>query len=120
MPMPETAMHKYSGVILRDATMGLTGLLAGPLFSMSANAARSIELDLRPTIGAARGQATVGNESGTDDKFIFVFGVGGSARFNLSNNFSLSGNLDYIHGKMEEYGFSLSSVGISVGANYRF
>jgi hypothetical protein len=104
--------------VYSDATIGLTGGLIGPLFSLPVTETRRVELDLRPTLGYARAQATVGTSSGTDDEFLFAFGVGGTSRFNLSDRFSLSANLDYIHAKKE--GVNLSSVGISVGANYRF
>ncbi|MDR1437235.1 MAG: porin family protein [Candidatus Symbiothrix sp.] len=106
------------GVTLNDVTIGLSGVVAGPLFSTPANESRKVEIDFRPAIGLARGQITVGSDSGTSDEVAFVFSAGAVLHINLSRHFSLSVHADYFNGKAE--GIDLSSFGLSLGANYRF
>jgi hypothetical protein len=99
--------------------IGLQGIMVGPLLSTFAGASEKVELDLRPMIGSAQAHVTIGNKSGrTTDDAIIALGLGVSARFNLSNYFSLSANLDYFNGEVD--GINMSSVGIMIGANYRF
>lgn len=100
-----------------DTSIGLTGLMAGPLFS-TATDTQMFEFDLRPMIGFASGSVTIGKTSGTTDETAFAFGVGGSARWNCSSRISISGNVDYYHAKIN--GVDLSSVGITAGVNFRF
>lgn len=107
----------YSLSDYNDATIGLGGLLVGPLFS-TAISENKFELDLRPVIGFAKGHASIGNISGSFDGTSFAFGIGGSARWNIADRFSLSLNLDYNNAEIDDLDFS--SMGITVGGNFRF
>jgi hypothetical protein len=110
-----------------DVSVGLSGLLVGPLFSFPLTPEGKTEFDLRPTIGFA--QASVYDEDDTYNinQTRFAFGLGTSFRFNLSRRFSLSANLDYTRATFDQKrlsvngeGADLSSICITVGANYRF
>jgi hypothetical protein len=106
-----------------DVKTGLRGGLVGPLISFS-NDARKVEYDIRPTLGIVSGKVNYKNESLSSDNMALLVGVGGSVRWNVSQLISLTGNLDtYYHGelKAEDLLFeSLSSIGVSVGVNFRF
>jgi hypothetical protein len=101
----------------KKSSVGLTGILTGPLFSV-ATASRRAEFDLRPMIGFAFGSVTVGSKSTNSDETIFSYGIGGSIRWNCSSRFAISANMDYYHG--EVFRLDLSSIGLTVGANFRF
>lgn len=101
----------------KDTSIGLTGFLVGPMFS-TATTSEKVEFDLRPMIGVAFGSVTVGSKSGTTDETVFSFGVGGSVRWNCASRISISGNVDYYRGEIDDV--DLSSVGITAGVNFRF
>ncbi len=107
-----------------STTLGLTGLLVGPLFS-TATTTGKIEFDFRPAIGFASGSATMNEQSTTTKSTTLALGLGGSLRWNCWRRISLSANLDYYYGKpkddsAQKVEMDLSSFGISVGINYRF
>jgi hypothetical protein len=99
-----------------DKSVGLTGFLAGPLFSMAPQSGK-INFDIRPTIGYAFGDVTVGSNSGSTDEGTFAAGIGGSVRWNCGRSISLSVNTDYYHGVINKA--DLSSLGITFGFNIR-
>ncbi len=100
-----------------DASVGLIGMLVGPLFSTDA-ISKAIEIDARPTIGLGWLSASYNGESDSSDETSFIFGLGSSIRWNCSKWISISGNLDYYNGTVED--LNLSSFGISAGINFRF
>ncbi|GEM_PF-512622 len=100
-----------------DASIGLSGIMAGPLFS-STFQTEKWEFDVRPMIGFAIGTVKIGSKSETTDDNTVAFGVGTSARWNFASRFSASGNIDYYNGKIDDV--DLSSMGITVGINFRF
>ena len=107
-----------------DNTLGLMGFLVGPLFS-TATRNEKVEFDFRPTIGFARGSATAGTQSASTKSSTIAFGAGASIRWNAWSRVSLSFNVDYYYGKPKDDSsqrveMDLSSVGASVGANFRF
>ncbi|GHT10263.1 hypothetical protein FACS189415_8000 [Bacteroidia bacterium] len=101
----------------KNTSIGLTGLLAGPLFSTSM-ASGILDFDVRPGIGVAMGNVSSGSASVNSDDYIFSFGLGTSLRWNCSDYVSLSANMDYYYGKV--FDLDLSSIGFSIGVNYRF
>ena len=103
---------KYS-----DASIGLTGMMAGPLFSV-ATGSGIVEFDGKPMIGFGIGTVTAGSQSDTSDEVGFVFGLGGSVRWNCAKRISISGNFDYYNCTIDEV--DLSSIGIGIGVNFRF
>lgn len=92
-----------------DIAVGLTGIMSGPLFS-TASASGEWTFDLRPMAGFVTESIT--------DKTAFSAGMGGSIRWNCGQRFSLSGNMDYYRGVVNE--IDLSSFGITFGINFRF
>ncbi len=100
-----------------DRSVGLTGFMVGPLFSTYLNNSPKFELDLRPTVGYVKGSVSIGSLSGNTKEGSFAAGAGGSFRWNLWRLFSLSANIDYYYGKIDD--LNLSSVGITIGASYR-
>ncbi|MDH6357970.1 outer membrane beta-barrel protein [Parabacteroides sp. PF5-9] len=99
-----------------DQSIGLSGFLVGPLFS-TAYAADKFQFDLRPTVGYVKGSVSVGNKSGTTKEGSFAAGAGASVRWNTWRLFSLSANLDYYYGKINDV--DLSSIGVTIGVSYR-
>jgi hypothetical protein len=101
-----------------DASIGISGFMAGALFSFAAIPSQTVEFDIRPAIGYARG--AVDGES-TDENG-FAFGLGGSVRWNCWRLVSFSGNLDYYNMtvKNDNYRTNMSSAGVTVGVNFRF
>jgi hypothetical protein len=108
------------------------GLLAGPLFSTAIDKREKIEWDFRPMIG-------LGYKSYYNDKNRILFEIGTSIRFNTSNYFSLSANLDF-YPNLVHYGIyqlefpsddfnavqsirtgtvKSSGIALTLGANYR-
>jgi hypothetical protein len=106
-----------------DVKTGLRGGVVGPLISFS-NSEHKVEYDIRPTLGVVSGKVNYKNESLSSDKMALLVGFGGSIRWNVSQFISLTGNLDtYFHGELEANDLlfeKLSSVGVSVGVNFRF
>ena len=105
-----------------QVTVGLAGILVGPLFSTTETG--NVEIDFRPTIGYAYGRllGETSTSSVTTGDYTLAFGVGGTVRWNCLNRISLSANLDYLYGKPKnEYNdrIDLSSFGFSIGVNYR-
>ena len=105
-------------------TLGLSGMLAGPLFSTATESGK-VEFDFRPTIGFAQGAATIEQQSAQTKNVTFAFGAGGSLRWNCWSRVSLAANLDYYYGKPQDDSaqkveMDLSSFGFSFGVNYRF
>ncbi|MDR2775344.1 MAG: porin family protein [Tannerella sp.] len=106
---------KYDG-----KTVGLTGVLVGPLFSFGSEP-RLIEYDIRPSMGFLSIGVTTGDTEWTSDDMALAVGLGFSVRWNVSNVISLTGNLDYLNqGEFKDTDWLLSSVGIGIGVNYRF
>ncbi|MDR2627895.1 MAG: porin family protein [Dysgonamonadaceae bacterium] len=107
-----------SYIIENDVSVGVTGFVVGPLLSFAATPSRKVELDVRPFIGTVDrdidGEST--GESG------FAFGIGGSIRWNCRSRVSLSGNMDYNNMvvKNEVQKTDMSSIGVTVGVNFRF
>jgi hypothetical protein len=109
----------YELTQLDDASLGLIGFVAGPMFSFPTTS-KKVEFDLRPTIGYVSLQAQYGDDSDTDDSALAIV-LGGSARWNVSRVIAITGNVDYIHHfEFEDFDIDLSSVGISIGVNFRF
>jgi hypothetical protein len=104
----------FTGKRNSDYSVGLTGLLAGPLLSTATGA---LEFDFKPFIGYSRGSVDLGDDDPAYSKYTFSYGGAASVRWNCWKKFSLSGNVIYIYGKPESYDFS--SLGIMVGVNYR-
>ncbi|MDL2256842.1 porin family protein [Bacteroidales bacterium OttesenSCG-928-I14] len=99
-----------------NRSVGLGGLLAGPLFSSTFNT-KKFEFDLRPTIGFATKSISKSGSSESAGSS-FAFGAGTSVRWNCASRVSISANIDYIYGSVKKE--DLSSVGFSVGVNFRF
>jgi ABC-type glucose/galactose transport system permease subunit len=97
-----------------DYSVGLFGLVVGPLFT---TATGPIELDFKPLIGYSQGSIDLGNGTSANSKSTFIYGGAASVRWNCWRKISLSGNVMYIYGKPEKT--DLSSLGITVGVNYR-
>lgn len=100
-----------------DASVGLSGMLAGPLFSAGGSTGK-IEWDFKPMIGFARGNVSIGSDSGNTKEGTFVIGAGSTLRWNTGERWSISFGANYINGKINNV--DLSSIGITIGANYRF
>ena len=100
-----------------EASIGLMGAMAGPLFSF-ATGSGVVEFDGKPMIGFGVGTATIDNQSDTFDEMGFVFGLGGSVRWNCGKRISISGSFDYYNCTVDEV--DLSSIGIGIGVNFRF
>ncbi|MDR2287287.1 MAG: porin family protein [Prevotellaceae bacterium] len=103
---------------ISNISVGISGFMAGPLFSFAATPSQKVEFDIRPAIGYARG--AVDGES--TDETGFALGLGGSVRWNCWNRVSFSGNLDYYNMtiKNDTYKTNMSSVGVTIGVNFRF
>jgi len=100
-----------------DATLGLAGLMVGPLFSTSSG---KFEFDARPMAGISNGVLQEGSGSSSESslsELTFTFGVGGTVRWNCWKKFSLAANVNYYYGKPEKV--DLSSLGVTIGVNYR-
>ncbi|MDR1347157.1 MAG: porin family protein [Prevotellaceae bacterium] len=95
-------------------TIGLTGLMAGPLFSVPSGA---FEFDFKPMLGYARGILYLGDDDVSSSKLTFTYGGGAAVRWNCWRKFSLSASAIYCYGKPERV--DLSTIGIVVGAAYR-
>jgi len=109
-----------------DASLGISGFWVGPLFTAPVTPTGKVEFDFKPLLGTVKATLTIDDESG-NSKSTFSFGAGVSLRFNLTTRFSLSGNIDYINAKFDKDTFhinyedaDLSTLGISIGAAYRF
>jgi opacity protein-like surface antigen len=108
-----------------NGTFGLTGVMVGPLFSFG-NSSRKVEYDIRPLVGYLKGNFGTGSISVDSDGFV-SFGFGASVRWNFLERLSLSGNIDYYRSgdiDFELAGYQIqsdfSSLGITVGLNFRF
>jgi hypothetical protein len=102
------------------ANIGLRGGFVGPLISFQ-NSSMKVEYDIRPTLGLVSWKLNAESASVKGDDMAVALGVGGSVRFNVSNLISLTGNLDtYLHNKFDDNTDSLSSIGVTVGINFRF
>ncbi|MDR0798263.1 MAG: porin family protein [Dysgonamonadaceae bacterium] len=101
--------------IEEDRSIGLSGLVVGPLFSF-ATESHIVEFDFKPMVGYGNG-VEVWNGASYSTKTTFVCNLGASVRWNCSNSISLSANLDYIYGKPRNIDFS--SFGLNVGVAYR-
>ncbi|MDR0682469.1 MAG: porin family protein [Dysgonamonadaceae bacterium] len=99
-----------------NTSYGLRGTFVGPLFSFPTQDYK-LYFDLRPSIGLAQGEATIGEESGTT-KGSFGVGIGTSLRWNVAESFALSFNLDYINAKAGEIDWP--TVGFTLGFNWCF
>jgi len=107
-----------------ELTFGLTGVMVGPLFSFG-NSSRKVEYDIRPLVGYVKGSvgASEGGISATVKSDGTVsFGFGASVRWNFVERLSFSGNIDYYNGNVqfEDEKLNFSSLGITVGLNFRF
>ena len=96
-------------------SIGMGGLLAGPLFSTSTSTGK-FEYDFKPMIGFANGTVITNNKASSSDRAI-AFGVGGAIRWNCWSKISLSCGIDYYSGKPESV--DLSSSALVIGINYR-
>ncbi|MDR1339039.1 MAG: hypothetical protein LBK58_03165 [Prevotellaceae bacterium] len=117
-------LTSYKMTSYTDAKVGLRGGFAGPLIAFQ-NSSQKVEYDIRPTVGFVSGKLSGENISLKTENITFALGVGGSVRFNVSDFISLTSNLDmYFHGDFDESTVltlkSLSSVGVSIGVNFRF
>ena len=113
---------QFSAKVSSSISLGLSGLLVGPLFSTATENGK-VEFDFRPTIGFAQGSLTINDQTATTKASTFAFGVGGSLRWNCWNRVSLAANLDYYNGKPKDddsIEMDLSSFGFSFGVNFRF
>jgi hypothetical protein len=97
-----------------ENSVGLTGLMAGPLFSVASGA---VEFDFKPMLGYARGVLYLGNDDSSTSKLTFTYGGAVAVRWNCWKKFSLSANVMYCYGKPE--GMDLSSIGVMAGVAYR-
>lgn len=94
-----------------DASVGVVGLLVGPLFTKT-NSTQTMEYDLRPVVGIVSGTAQSGSVSTTTEDSYWMLGLGATVRWNCSKRMSISGNLDYYH--------NIPAIGITAGVNFRF
>jgi len=102
-----------------DNSIGLTGVLVGPLFSTLSG---EVEFDFKPGVGFANGRLNIKNQGSSSSKTTFSFGGAASVRWNLWEKFSLSGNVMYCYGKPKDDDniiVDLSSLAVMVGVNYR-
>jgi len=98
-----------------SATIGLSGLMIGPLWSKASESGK-VEFDIKPTIGYGRGIIISGGETSSSST-TFVAGIGTSVRWNCWRRVSLSANVDCFYGSPDS--INLSSLSVSVGAHYR-
>ena len=105
----------FSSKIDNKTSIGLGGVMAGPLFSTTSQN-RKFEYDFKPMIGFANGTLIEDNRTSSSSR-AFAFGVGGTIRWNCWEKFSLSGGIDYYNGQPEDV--DLSSFAIVIGVNYR-
>jgi opacity protein-like surface antigen len=101
-----------------DASVNCSGFFVGPLFTAPVSETGKVEFDFKPLLGLVQEHISIESASASGDSQ-FGFGFGASLRFNLTSRFSLSGNLDYVNAKFDNDD-DLSSIGIYIGAAYRF
>ncbi len=97
-------------------SVGLVGLMAGPMFTFGPES-KVVEFDLKPLLGFAMGSLYEGSENTTSDLAVCI-GAAALLRWNAWSRVSLSGGLNYYYSTPEEV--DLSSLGITVGVNFRF
>jgi hypothetical protein len=101
----------YSLTNKSSSSIGLSGILVGPLFSFPTEG-NGFAFDLRPGIGLGQGNVSSGKTSGRTDTS-FVAGFGTTARWKLADSFALSANVDITSGSADEV--DMSSICLTIG-----
>lgn len=99
-----------------DYSVGMGGLLFGPLFSTSSKSG-SLDFDFKPMIGFGRGSEIYDGDIEGSSSSAFAFGLGGAIRWNCSDKISLSIGMDYYSCRPDD--IDLSSLAVVLGINFR-
>lgn len=106
-----------------DGSFGSLGFYAGPLFSFSVSADRSLEILLIPTIGLSKGRIKIESVSELAEKFAFTAGAEAYIKWNFNPQWALMGGLGFRQMQKYDLGsieLDLSNFKIGAGISLRF